>query len=41
MIVVTVAALGVALADMKLVPQQFFPSSSRPELVLDLRMKVR
>src|SRR4029077_2607086 len=36
---VTVAALGVALAGIKLVPQQFFPSSSRPELVLDLRMK--
>lgn len=36
---VTVAALGVALAGIKLVPQQFFPSSSRPELVVDLRMK--
>jgi multidrug efflux pump subunit AcrB len=36
---VTVAALGAALAGMKLVPQQFFPSSSRPELVVDLRMK--
>ena len=36
---VTLAALGVALAGMKLVPQQFFPSSSRPELVIDLRLK--
>ncbi|HSW26201.1 MAG TPA: efflux RND transporter permease subunit [Burkholderiaceae bacterium] len=36
---VTVAALAFALAGMKLVPQQFFPSSSRPELVVDLRMK--
>lgn len=36
---VTVAALAVALAAMKLVPQQFFPNSSRPELVIDLRMK--
>jgi multidrug efflux pump len=36
---VTLAALAVALAGMKLVPQQFFPSSSRPELVVDLRMK--
>ena len=36
---VTLAALGVALAGIKLVPQQFFPNSSRPELVVDLRMK--
>jgi multidrug efflux pump subunit AcrB len=36
---VTVAALAVALAGMKLVPQQFFPNSSRPELVIDLRLK--
>lgn len=36
---VTVAALGVALAGIRLVPQQFFPSSSRPELIVDLRMK--
>jgi len=36
---VTLAALGVALAGMKFVPQQFFPNSSRPELVIDLRMK--
>jgi multidrug efflux pump subunit AcrB len=36
---VTVAALGLSLAGMKLVPQQFFPNSSRPELIVDLRMK--
>jgi multidrug efflux pump subunit AcrB len=36
---VTVAALALALAGMKLVPQQFFPNSSRPELVIDLRLK--
>jgi multidrug efflux pump len=35
----TVAALALALPAMKLVPQQFFPSSSRPELILDLRLK--
>ncbi len=36
---VTFGALVLALAGMKLVPQQFFPSSSRPELIIDLRMK--
>ncbi|WP_207886196.1 efflux RND transporter permease subunit [Pseudomonas sp. 30_B] len=36
---VTFGALALALAGMKFVPQQFFPSSSRPELVIDLRMK--
>lgn len=36
---VTAAALALALAGMKLVPQQFFPNSSRPELIVDLRMK--
>jgi multidrug efflux pump len=35
----TAAALVLALAGMKFVPQQFFPNSSRPELVVDLRMK--
>jgi multidrug efflux pump len=35
----TVGALALALAGIKLVPQQFFPNSSRPELVIDLRMK--
>ena len=36
---VTVAALAVAIAGMKFVPQQFFPNSSRPELVVELRLK--
>ena len=36
---VTMAALCVALACIKLVPQQFFPSSTRPELIVDLRLK--
>jgi multidrug efflux pump subunit AcrB len=36
---VTAAALALALAGMKLVPQQFFPNSSRPELIVDLHMK--
>jgi multidrug efflux pump len=36
---VTAGALVLALAAIKLVPQQFFPSSSRPELVVDLRLK--
>ena len=35
----TAAALVLALAGMKLVPQQFFPNSSRPELVVEVRMK--
>jgi len=35
----TAAALALALPGMKLVPQQFFPNSSRPELIIDLRMK--
>jgi multidrug efflux pump len=36
---VTVAALAVATFCMRFVPQQFFPNSSRPELILDLRVK--
>ena len=32
-------ALVLAVAGMKYVPQQFFPNSSRPELVLDLRTR--
>ncbi|WP_060511575.1 efflux RND transporter permease subunit [Pseudomonas sp. NBRC 111124] len=35
----TMGGLALALACMKFVPQQFFPSSSRPELVIDLRVK--
>src|SRR6185295_4863961 len=36
---VTAAALAVTLPAMRLVPQQFFPSSTRPELVVELRLK--
>ena len=35
----TVGALVLAVAGMKYVPQQFFPSSSRPELIVELRLK--
>jgi multidrug efflux pump len=35
----TVVAFVLALAGMGRVPQQFFPSSDRPELVIELRMK--
>ncbi|MGZ5179555.1 MAG: efflux RND transporter permease subunit [Ramlibacter sp.] len=35
----TAGALVLALAGMKYVPQQFFPNSSRPELLLDMRLK--
>lgn len=38
-IATTAAALVLALAGLHLVPQQFFPNSSRPELIVDLRMK--
>ena len=36
---VTAAALVVSIFGMKLVPQQFFPNSSRPELIVELRVK--
>jgi multidrug efflux pump subunit AcrB len=36
---VTVAALAVAVFGMRFVPQQFFPNSTRPELIVDLRLK--
>jgi multidrug efflux pump subunit AcrB len=36
---VTVVALALATFCMRFVPQQFFPNSSRPELILDLRVK--
>jgi multidrug efflux pump subunit AcrB len=36
---ITACALVLALAGMKAVPQQFFPNSSRPELLIDLRLK--
>lgn len=35
----TAAALVLALASMRFVPQQFFPNSSRPELIVELRTK--
>ena len=35
----TVAALLMAVFGMRFVPQQFFPSSSRPELIAELRLK--
>ncbi len=36
---VTVAALAAAIFGMRFVPQQFFPNSTRPELIVDLRLK--
>ena len=36
---VTAAALAASIPAMKLVPQQFFPSSTRPELIVELRLK--
>jgi len=35
----TAAALGLAVGGSRLVPQQFFPNSDRPELVVELRLK--
>lgn len=35
----TAAALVLAMFGMRLVPQQFFPNSSRPELIVELRTK--
>jgi multidrug efflux pump subunit AcrB len=35
----TVAALVLAVAGLKFVPQQFFPNSTRPELIVELRVK--
>ena len=35
----TVAALVAALLCIRFVPQQFFPNSSRPELIVELRLK--
>jgi multidrug efflux pump subunit AcrB len=37
-IAVTIALFVLSLAAMRLVPQQFFPSSDRPELLVDLRL---
>ncbi|MGZ8230406.1 MAG: efflux RND transporter permease subunit [Burkholderiales bacterium] len=36
---VTVAALAAAIFGSRFVPQQFFPNSDRPELVVELRLK--
>jgi multidrug efflux pump len=35
----TAGALALSIPAMKLVPQQFFPSSTRPELIVELRLK--
>ncbi|MFO1420213.1 MAG: efflux RND transporter permease subunit [Candidatus Competibacteraceae bacterium] len=35
----TAAALALALPVMKLVPQQFFPAATHPELIVELRLK--
>jgi multidrug efflux pump len=35
----TFAALAVAIVGSRLVPQQFFPNSDRPELIVELRLK--
>ncbi|WP_250501196.1 efflux RND transporter permease subunit [Caballeronia sp. GAWG1-5s-s] len=35
----TVAAFALAVAGSQLVPQQFFPNSDRPELIVELRLK--
>jgi len=38
-ILVTVCLFGAALAGTRLVPEQFFPSSDRPELLVDLKLQ--
>ncbi|SAL83872.1 acriflavin resistance protein [Caballeronia terrestris] len=38
-LVVTVVLFVIALAGFTLVPQQFFPSSNRPELLVDVRLQ--
>ena len=35
----TVAAFGLAIVGSRFVPQQFFPNSDRPELIVELRLK--
>src|SRR6202007_161772 len=37
-VLVTLALFGISLYGMRLVPQQFFPSSDRPELLVDLQL---
>jgi multidrug efflux pump len=35
----TIAAFGLSIVGSRLVPQQFFPNSDRPELIVELRLK--
>jgi multidrug efflux pump subunit AcrB len=37
-VLVTLGLFGVALYGMRLIPQQFFPASDRPELLVDLQL---
>ena len=37
-VLITLALFGASLYGMRLVPQQFFPSSDRPELIVDLQL---
>jgi multidrug efflux pump subunit AcrB len=37
-ILVTLACFGLSIAALPLIPRQFFPSSDRPELLVDLRL---
>src|SRR6185312_9986553 len=37
-VVLTLAVFGAALYGMRFVPQQFFPASDRPELLVDLQL---
>lgn len=37
-ILLTLAALGASLYGMRFVPQQFFPASDRPELMVDMKL---
>ncbi len=37
-VLITLALFGASLYGMRLVPQQFFPSSDRPELMVDLQL---
>jgi multidrug efflux pump subunit AcrB len=37
-VLITLALFGASLYGMRLVPQQFFPSSDRPELLVDLQL---
>ena len=37
-VIVTLGLFGIALYGMRFVPQQFFPSSDRPELLVDLQL---